>query len=75
MCFQLEKLRVWGFFLLGLGAGLVWVLFWFFFAFNVVRKYSSLTTDFSGVLNLKKRTLAQPRKVEHRENWWKHSGK
>lgn len=42
---------------------------------NVVRKYSSLTTDFFGVLNLKKRTLAKPRKVERRENWWKHSGK
>lgn len=57
--------------------------FWFFlvcgflvlFFFNVVRKYYSLTTDFFGVLNLKKRTLAKPRKVERRENWWKHSGK
>lgn len=47
----------------------------FFFFLNVFLKYPSLTADFFGVLNLKKRTLAKPRKVERRENWWKRSGK
>lgn len=45
------------------------------FFLNVFLKYPSLTADFFGVLNLKKRTLAKPRKVERRENWWKRSGK
>lgn len=38
---------------------------------NVVRKYSSLTPDFSGVSNLETRTLAKRRRAERRARCWK----
>lgn len=47
----------------------------FFFFFNVVRKCFSLTTDFFGVLNLNRRSLARPRKAERRGGWWRRWGR